>query len=176
MFYFGDMPEELKEMIERQHMEAQADQADLDRVIETMQIDDLLVVRRMLRIVATNGAHAAAFFDGQIYARLRANGLCVNCGQPDHDHEALAQELADAAPPPVDEPAPGQLLIPGTEFTEEQHRQMAEYGLDDLRDEDTHQLLGFICLNCGMRYPSIEDRMLRNPDDCSGCHIKSAHG
>lgn len=36
---------------------------------------------------------------------------------------------------------------------------------------------GFLyCDDCGMRYPSLEDRMIKEPDDCPGCHTKSAHG
>lgn len=53
---------------------------------------------------------------------------------------------------------------------------MSEYNLDDLRDQDTGQILGFICLNCGMKYGSLDDRMLKAPDDCSGCHQKAAWG
>lgn len=53
---------------------------------------------------------------------------------------------------------------------------MNEYFLDDLRDEDTGAILGFICVKCGMKYPSIEDRKLKRPDECSGCFQKSMWG
>jgi hypothetical protein len=53
---------------------------------------------------------------------------------------------------------------------------MEEYNLDDLRDEDTGAILGFICTKCGMKYGSIADRMLRAPSDCHGCQVKSAWG
>lgn len=54
---------------------------------------------------------------------------------------------------------------------------MDEYNIDDLRDEDPpHRILGFICKNCGMKYPSVRDRMLHEPDDCSGCIQKAKWG
>lgn len=53
-----------------------------------------------------------------------------------------------------------------------------DYGIDDLRDEDTNQLRGFICLNCKRGYPTIEERLNFEPktDGCVGCHLKAAHG
>lgn len=32
------------------------------------------------------------------------------------------------------------------------------------------------CLGCGMQYVSLRDRMIKEPDDCHGCHLKSANG
>lgn len=64
-----------------------------------------------------------------------------------------------------------------------QVKAMEHWRLDDLREKTDLILLGFVCvgypqqgLECGMRYPSIEDRAMKAPDDCSGCHIKAAHG
>lgn len=56
--------------------------------------------------------------------------------------------------------------------------QMVEYHLDDLREEGTNKLVGFICLECGYQYPSIEDRMIRPPgiDNCPGCINKTKFG
>jgi len=57
-----------------------------------------------------------------------------------------------------------------------QVKMMSAYYLDDVRSKETGELLGFSCLRCGKPYQSIEDRMLRSPDDCDGCHTKSAWG
>lgn len=32
------------------------------------------------------------------------------------------------------------------------------------------------CIGCGLRYISLSDRMIKGPDDCHGCHIKSSQG
>lgn len=61
-------------------------------------------------------------------------------------------------------------------LTLDQLAKMAEYNLDDVRDIDTHELLGFICLNCGMRYLTIESRMDNAPDSCPGCFHKAKWG
>lgn len=47
---------------------------------------------------------------------------------------------------------------------------MIEYRLEMRADRK------FYCKGCGHQYVSLEDRMLRRPDDCSGCHMKSMHG
>lgn len=73
--------------------------------------------------------------------------------------------------------------VDNIEFTESDLENMSKYHIDDLWDEDTNEFLGFICTGiqgmkqgCGMRYPSIEDRMLREPESCSGCHSVMGHG
>lgn len=94
------------------------------------------------------------------------------------DFQRALDEDGDAVIFTSDEPLPVF-----HELTETEKRFMTLYHLDDLRDEDTHALLGFVCTGingmkepCGMRYPSIEDRMLNEPEYCSGCHQKMAHG
>jgi hypothetical protein len=61
-------------------------------------------------------------------------------------------------------------------LTKKQLAQMKEYNLDDVRDIDTHELYGFICLNCGMRYPTIAERMKKSPEECEGCFYKAKWG
>jgi hypothetical protein len=55
---------------------------------------------------------------------------------------------------------------------------MKEYNLDDLREENTNKLVGFICKRCGMHYPSIKDRMIEPPGEanCAGCVHKTQWG
>jgi hypothetical protein len=58
---------------------------------------------------------------------------------------------------------------------------MNRYNLDDVwdgvgPDDPDRKFIGFQCKNCKMFYPSIPDRMIKAVDDCSGCHVKAAHG
>lgn len=46
-----------------------------------------------------------------------------------------------------------------------------DYSPDDLRNATQVS-----CMNCGITYSSIADRMLKEPNDCHGCHVKAAHG
>jgi hypothetical protein len=68
-------------------------------------------------------------------------------------------------------------------LTDDDRANMAKYNIDDAWDEETKVFLGFACLGvggfngrCGMTYPSIEDRMLKEPDECSGCRARSRWG
>lgn len=69
------------------------------------------------------------------------------------------------------------------DLTDEQKKLMELYHLDDLREEGTGKLLRFKCTGisgmregCGLTYETIEDRMLRGPETCSGCFIRMGHG
>jgi hypothetical protein len=62
------------------------------------------------------------------------------------------------------------------DLTETDLENMAKYNLDDLRDTDSARLIGFVCTLCGIGYPTIADRMLREPDTCHGCFLKAGHG
>lgn len=55
---------------------------------------------------------------------------------------------------------------------------MKEYSLDDLREEGSFALLGFVCLGCTQRYSTIQDRMIREPgvEGCGGCKQKAKWG
>jgi hypothetical protein len=60
---------------------------------------------------------------------------------------------------------------------------MKEYHLDDVYDEETQQLLHFACTGikgwnkpCGVTYPTIEDRMQKGHEECSGCFVRMMHG
>ena len=185
-FFMAD-PDEVAAMMDRQLMAAQVTRNEVDRFLEEAPIEDIVTVRTLIRTVAAD-ASAASFFDGIIYSRLRREGRCTKCGGPEHDHELFAQQQSEQeSEQPEEQPLPLAELsqdaleklseaTDGEMLTATDRANMATYNLDDLRDEDTHELLGFICLNCGMRYPSIEDRMRRAPDECSGCFMKSAHG
>jgi len=51
---------------------------------------------------------------------------------------------------------------------------MNALNLDDLREEGTNRILGFVCKGCGLKYVSVEDRAIR--EECHGCLHKAAWG
>lgn len=64
-------------------------------------------------------------------------------------------------------------------------KEMEEYHIDDAYEESSEGLRfkGFACTGikgmkdgCGVIYPSIEDRKLKGPEECSGCHRRMAQG
>lgn len=70
------------------------------------------------------------------------------------------------------------------DITLEERELMKTYHLDDARVEGTNELVGFACTGieggpkggCGIIYVSIEDRMLKGPEDCHGCFVRAGQG
>ena len=118
---------------------------------------------------ATEEGAASSSNDGEIILKHRSpDGTESLFASPDaFDPKPLDKTFVDPKEELVGQKG---MLMP------EHLAKMNEYNLDDLRDEDSGIILGFICTNCGMRYQSIEDRMLREPDECTGCQQKSAWG
>lgn len=121
------------------------------------------------------------YYEGLTAGKLNERfNICPAC-MTNHD-EAAKELLNQQDDDGVKQPAPGSDPGPDpdepTELTVADFENMREYGLDDVRDEDTLKLLGFKCLNCGMNYVSIEDRMKEppGPEGCSGCRQKAKWG
>ena len=176
----------MEEQIKQQQMAADSYGHDSSRLFNELNKDQLLTMRNILHnLVFDEGARLAAYYEGVVVTTLNLkHNICPSCGT-DHDAEAFAMTQVEIPQQREGERLPEdklQQMLPTFDMTDEQVEQMIEYHLDDVRDEDTHQILGFICTgvngqgSCGMRYPSIEDRMLRAPDKCSGCEQKSAWG
>ena len=147
--------------------------------LDSMNEDQILQFRWIMHnIVGSSDSQLAAYYEGQASIVGVKFGLCPGCGV-NHDKEAekeMAKMAEQHAPKPegVNDCAP---------LTDEQRRLCVVYHLDDLREEGTNRLLGFVCTGiegsrgpCGVTYPSIDDRMLRDPEHCSGCFSRAAHG
>lgn len=174
-FVFGEPPDEIKEELERAHdqrsMAVTAIQHDVHGFLRELSKDQLLTLRALINGMSSDPA-ASAFFMGIITSLLDTTfGVCP-CGR-NHD-----EELAAVA-------GPGdEMRVVGSEETEalvaeesplpviQEQAKMDEYGLD--YDEDGK----LFCKNCGTKYVSIEDRMLKPPgtEGCSGCIQKSKWG
>lgn len=97
----------------------------------------------------------------------RVTGKCSEC---DNEIDALpckycAFEVTDPGPPPE---APLETL------SEEKILELEDtYKLDhsDVKGDTRVR-----CRRCGMQYPSLQDRMLRGPGECSGCEQAEKNG
>ena len=131
------------------------------RLTQTLDLEDLVLLRQMFHGIA-HAEHPGAlssYYEGLLaHAQLSRFNYCPACGV-DHDQE-LREHLAGLE----------------TEHASITPETLKIYSLDDLRDEDTGALLGYVCTKCGYRYPSVEDRMKRDPDDCPGCIQKTKWG
>lgn len=131
------------------------------RLLEEMKPADLATFLEMMVIItgAENGLIFAAKLmgEGQAIMRMKHGDVCGNCGEK-HGPDPLEEER--------------QKL--------ENERAVTDEGIAQaLKDYNLQIVDGEVfCLGCGMKYVSVEDRMLRAPgtDGCHGCHHKSAHG
>jgi hypothetical protein len=167
------------------------------KMLRGLDQEQMEAFSQMVRVFAIEeDAAYAKYVHGIITALLEGKyNICMACGV---DHEKAEKDLLSTASDPFDNVLKTQPLTPERSaelediaarqagvsgqpvepyvLTEEDLADMEEYNLDDLRDEDTHQLLGFICKACTYKYVSIADRKLRAPDECTGCQIRSGHG
>lgn len=185
-FFQPPTPEQIAEMEEHQrHHEMMAEdyRHGVQALFTDLGRDHLTSMRGMLHSLAAadNDARLASYYEGLACAALYfKHGVCMGCGV-NHDEQA-----AEALMPKTDEdgtpkPAEGSetpALEGLAELTPEDFKNMQEYNLDDVRDEGTLRLLGFICKGCGARYVSIADRMLRPPgvEGCGGCIERAKWG
>jgi hypothetical protein len=145
---------------------------DSYQVLHTLNEEQLKMFSVMLAVMSSQESVYATYLDGYVDGLLEQKyNVCPACGR---NHDELPPDMV--APPPPGEAVNEDSTAPTTPYvlTEEDLANMEEYNLDDLRDEDTHELLGFICKGCQLRYISITDRMLKRA--CHGCQLKSAHG
>lgn len=161
----------------------------MEGLFEDLPVEQLAILRELLYEIASAGPTAQAiaeYWMGWASAGLKfKHGVCSGCGL-NHEDDAL-KDLVKEAAPAGDEAVVIQPVVDLAnkfrDMTEEELQLMREYHLDDARVEGTNELVGFICTGivgcpggCGIVYPSIEDRMLRGPEDCHGCFNKAAHG
>ena len=186
----------MEEHAQRMEMAADSYRHEVTRLFSELSQDQLMILRNMMhQLVFSDDGKLAAYYEGQVATVLNLKfNVCPSCGV-DHDKEAASFEApeADMKSTVTDvvnetineyrEKAQDKLqeMLPTFDLSEEDLANMEKYHLDDLRDADNHQILGFRCTGvngvaCGMVYPSIEDRMLRDPDTCSGCQQKAAWG
>jgi hypothetical protein len=176
-FHYFDSPEDLQRFLKDQQHRSEIAYNDtihtFFRALQEMEPEHLAAMRSMMHNLATapteHVGKAAAYWEGvmgQIFASREK--VCPACGT-DHDQE-LAKFVDDNHAPvrPVTDP-------------EQRMNLMLKYNVKPLDEADLHSAVE--CTGtvegqtaCGMTWINLEDRMLRKPDECNGCQIKSAHG
>jgi len=157
------MTEEMKAYIERQQMIQESMRYDIQRLFDELTEEQLTTVGFIFHgIVADNDPCIAAYYEGVVNQTIALKfGQALLAAEPH-------PEVLDAHNQPS--------LFADARLTDEDIKNMKLYNLDDLRDEETEALIGFICKGCGMQYVSIQDRMLRAADTCGGCIQKAKWG
>lgn len=182
-----EMQEEITKQVDRQHMYHDSIRHDIERLFDELTRDQLVTFRLIFNSLSDEqSGRLAAYYEGITSQTLKLRfNVCGGCGK-DHTQELLeATETTETKDGTVIQPSlfenPDEMITNEykngtTLFTENQLQLMEKYNIDDLRDEKTHELLGFLCKNCGMRYATIEDRLVREVDGCIGCEQKAKWG
>lgn len=197
MFGFFQPPseeeqQEMKEAYERHRMSIEEFQHAFQRLFDELKEDQLKTLQTAFQILMDPNNHATAGqWEGMVaWQRKVRYNICVTCGvnhdeelsPPPHapDEDPKATELQQVIDPVLHDPDAIDLFA---DLTPDQRELANKYHIDDLRDSTTGELIGFYCTGingmkepCGMKYPSIKDRMLRGPEHCSGCFQRMAQG
>lgn len=188
------MPDQIVQQLRRQ-AQAYDDLINEFNVFFTeLSPEQLFTLSKLLHAMtdSNGGPRMAAHYEGWCDAILTAvHHRCRACGK-DHTEEIAAGAIPHPAEVP-DREGDDDLIDsnvidrnwsypPGVEphFTLKQTRIMAEYDLDDsyTEHEGSTVYVGVVCNNCGMAYPSPEDRAMKptGPEGCSGCQQKARWG
>lgn len=201
-FFDGMFPPEMEEKMrqarEQDRMVRESLKLEIDNFFLDLSADQLATFKMILSHLSEDPTNRlASYYEGIASQTLvLKHNRCGGCGGPAHEsaEDLLAShEEEKDEPDPFSEPHPS-----GTEsffdkpdgadvlHPEQEHightgalhpdtiKRMEELNLDDLREEETNHILGFICKGCGMRYGSIHDRSLH--DYCDGCIQKTKWG
>lgn len=176
-----NLPPEIKEAHNRYQMETEAARHEFQTMLMELPLDHLKVLQNMFHSTGCGDNHLATWFEGIILGIMKVKyNLCMTC-MVNHDEEVAEMDTETKEPEPMDDE--NIVTVHGVQFSETDYSNMTTYHIEDIWDVDTNEFLGFMCTGiqgmkqgCGMRYPSIEDRMLREPESCSGCFAVMGHG
>lgn len=175
MFFPPGMPEELKEQI-KAHVREHHDNHMIYRhqvvyFLQSLKEEQLSVIKDMFVALETqDNAATAGFYQGLIASLLSDKfGHCIACGSKHEDelHKIVSEGTVDTD---NSVPKPWPDLVTGLDT--DTRKNLADYRLNIV----TQDYPKVACRDCGMIYQSLEDRMLKAPEDCIGCIQKEKWG
>jgi hypothetical protein len=192
---FEHLPPEIQEALKRQ-LEAATKQNELRNMsiessrhrmlafLNGLDEEQLLCLKGMLHMmVADPDNETAGYYVGMVSHLLSKFGYCPMCAdkhssvedllKPSPSEDNLEKAQRDMVEATDDEPEElvrdttkrdtGHMAVRVQYMLPEDAANMSEYGLR------AHGEGGYYCIGCNTKYPTIEDRMLRDPGP-AGCH------
>jgi hypothetical protein len=181
---FIPTPDDIRRRHEAARMANHAAIHGVSRLISEMNEEQLLNLQIMVRSLAdpAQGPGLASHLDGVVNMHLHFRYQWCACGEKHMDANDLlhsedrvnnADHWSDDPGEPYSEPG----KIDAVQFARaSRDALMDEYNLIPFESPAPDNFITVKCKLCGMQYPNLRDRMLRTPDDCSGCRQKSRHG
>jgi hypothetical protein len=172
--------------LEQMQMANQALQHDVMRLLHGLTEDQLEGLSTLLRaMMGEDGPLIAAVHSGMIDQILHFRFGRCECGGKHEQAEDLLKggddgpsfivdEVGSPHPDGPTEPysEPGPLVSLNTDATQISGAELMDKYRLEIRPGDG----AIVCRDCGLWYASLHDRMLKDPDDCHGCHLKSKTG
>jgi len=184
LFGFSD-PEEMQAAMDRAEMEKDEFHHSLESIWLGLTDDQLLVLSSYFHSISHShdGILHLAMLSGRLMQR-RAERMKI-CALDGKDHEAELKEMSGQAGKPdlqKKKPTPEASHLDDWAEPEQQSGDprvlKALEHADNMRKwnlEYTNSGL-LVCSKCNMEYASLEDRMVKSPDNCQGCHHKAKFG
>lgn len=202
-FFDGMFPPEVEEQMrqqrDRDRMIRESLRMEIDNFFMEISPEHLATFKLIIQSMADDpSGRLAAYYEGVAAQTLiLKHNRCGGCGGPKHEsaeelleaHEEKGEGEADPFSQDhpsgtasfFDKPDGADVLHPDLEHIghsgllhPDTIKKMESLNLDDLREEGSNRILGFVCKGCGLKYVSIHDRELKK--DCHGCLQKSAWG
>lgn len=167
-----DLPEPMRSQFlaqqkaaDRAHMESIDRAHRVESFVYGQDKDGLYALSILLSQLIGNKM-GVVYWQGQVDGLLQdRHNVCAIHGV-DHDAEALASIAGEGSTVADD-----SKVVTAGAVTGELMELMVEY-----RVSFNETVEKFYCDDCGYMYPTIEDRMMKAPDDCPGCHLKASQG
>lgn len=154
---FPDMPDELREALqeraERAQLEAIEQHLRMESFIFTMSKEDLHTFSQLLNVIIDD-KRMGPYFQGMADALIRERFKLCPEHMVNHDDESLAEAAEE---------------VRATVMVDN----MRKYNLVAAGHDESD---GYRCRKCNYFYPTIEDRMLKAPEECPGCEVKAKFG
>lgn len=163
----GDIPDEVREELERRQMEALDEQNQMWDFLLTLPPEQLMLIQNLCvsAIHDKTYVHRLLGIITGIF-RLQHGDRCGGCGK-NHDADILDEAANELQAEGNDTK---QADLQEASLKDAHDAAMFAYNLEGAQNNMVR------CKGCGLIYPSLEDRMMRGVNDCHGCHIRSAHG
>jgi hypothetical protein len=182
------IPEEMKEAIRntmaQQQMTVESFRHDVQRLFEELKMEHLLTLRHLFsHLMSADDGRYAAYLEGTAAATLfHRFHVCPSCGK-DHDKELLETSME------VDGGTQHSIFdkeVIEVENADDRYRRFLQtcrdYGVRIPEGErgniEDPNKTPVVCMNCGTKYVSLEDRMIKppGPENCEGCVNKTKWG
>ena len=148
-----DIHQMMQEKMERAELEAIEESTRMEAWVFGMDQETLHTFSQLLGLLISE-KRMTVYFQGMVDALLRERHKVCPTHNVNHDEESLAEAAEE---------------VRATVMVDN----MRKYNLVAAGHDESD---GYRCSKCNYFYPSLEDRMLKAPEECPGCEVKAKFG